>query len=174
MAPKEPEMCHTVLRSDITRTMLPGPAISTSFSCQLSSTLMAWPLPSPPPTREWIWEKPVDCGDRTFEEEAEDGCEVWAMPLYLCRVGILKLISVLNRCKKSGGVGSNGGVAQLRGKRSQSKRLHIQIFHQGVENFHSSFRTIYSVQHRRHIRLLRGLQYLDHNCEMNFLPHFLH
>lgn len=40
---------QTVLRSVITRTMLPLPAISTSFSCQLSSTLIACPPPSPPP-----------------------------------------------------------------------------------------------------------------------------
>lgn len=34
-----------------------GATVST-FSCQLSNTLMAWPPPSPPP-RAWIWEKPV-------------------------------------------------------------------------------------------------------------------
>merc|ERR1712072_398898 len=39
---------HTVLLSDMTRTMLPGPTISTSFSCQLKNTLIA----CPPPTAE--------------------------------------------------------------------------------------------------------------------------
>lgn len=72
---------HTVLRSDMTLTMLPGPAISTSFSCQLSRTLIACPPPSPPP-RECICENPVDCGD-IERVEADEGCEVWDMPLYL-------------------------------------------------------------------------------------------
>ncbi|KAL9043933.1 MAG: hypothetical protein Q9214_002897, partial [Letrouitia sp. 1 TL-2023] len=70
------------LRSDRTRTMLPGPTISTSFSCQLSNTLIACPLPSPAPTLECICERPDGCGLRA----REDATEVWeecAMPLYL-------------------------------------------------------------------------------------------
>ena len=55
-------LTHTVRRSVITLTMQPAPAISTSFSCQLSKTLIACPPPSPPPL-ECIWENPVDCGD---------------------------------------------------------------------------------------------------------------
>lgn len=39
--PRKHHISQTVLLSDMTRTMLPGPAISTSFSCQLSSTLIA-------------------------------------------------------------------------------------------------------------------------------------
>lgn len=52
---------QTVRLSVMTRTMLPGPAISISFSCQLSSTLIACPPPSPV-LRDCICEKPVACG----------------------------------------------------------------------------------------------------------------
>ena len=72
---------QTVLRSVITLTILPAPAISTSFSCQLSSTLIACPPPSPPPL-ELICEKPVDCGV-IARVEAGEVCELWDMPLYL-------------------------------------------------------------------------------------------
>lgn len=105
-----PLPAQTVRRSDITLTMLPGPAISTScacvsrlrpvltaipqkatfavwpgrdashtFSCQLSSTLMAWLPPSPPP-RAWTWEKPVAWGVMLRVELAAFVC---AIPLYL-------------------------------------------------------------------------------------------
>ena len=72
---------HIVLRSLITRTILPGPTISTNFSCQLSSTLIACPPPSPGPLDE-ICENPVPCGDSFFDEAAV-GCEPCDMPLYL-------------------------------------------------------------------------------------------
>ena len=72
---------HIVLRSLITRTILPGPTISTSFSCQLRSTLIACPPPSPGPLDD-ICEKPVPCGDSFFDEAAV-GCEPCDMPLYL-------------------------------------------------------------------------------------------
>ena len=75
------ELIHTVLRSVMTLTIQPAPAISTSFSCQLSSTLIACPPPSPPPL-ECIWEKPVGCGDRA-RVEAEEGWELCDIPLYL-------------------------------------------------------------------------------------------
>lgn len=71
---------HTVLRSVITLTTLPNPAISTHFSCQLNNTLIAWPPPSPPP-RECTCENPVGCGDMV-RKEAEVDCEEWDMPLY--------------------------------------------------------------------------------------------
>ena len=71
---------HTVLRSDMTRTMLPCPAISTTFSCQLSSTLMAWAPPSPPPMRGWTCEKPVGWGETAL---ADGAVGATAMPLYL-------------------------------------------------------------------------------------------
>lgn len=76
---------HTVLRSVITLTTLPNPAISTHFSCQLNNTLIAWPPPSPPP-RECTCEKPVGCGDMV-RKEAEVDCEEWDMPLYLVGLG---------------------------------------------------------------------------------------
>lgn len=65
----------------MTLTILPGPAISTNFSCQLSRTLIDWPPPSPPPL-EWICEKPVVCGVNGLVDALED-CDVWDMPLYL-------------------------------------------------------------------------------------------
>lgn len=76
---------YIVLRSVIVLTTDPAPAISTTFSCQLNSTLIACPPPSPPP-RECICENPVVCGDMD-----ERGVElVWLagagecdMPLYL-------------------------------------------------------------------------------------------
>lgn len=79
--PRAPVLHQTVLRSDMTLMILPGPAISTNFSCQLSKTLIAWPPPSPPPL-ECICEKPVGCGD-IERVEADEGCELWDMPLYL-------------------------------------------------------------------------------------------
>ena len=72
---------HTVLRSVMTRTIDPAPAISTNFSCQLSSTLIACPPPSPPPL-DCICEKPpVACG--VIDGRPELGCEVCDIPLYL-------------------------------------------------------------------------------------------
>jgi len=68
---------QTVRLSVMTRTMLPGPAISTSFSCQLNSTLIACPPPSPV-LRECICEKPVACGVMFLVEDAGVVC---AMPL---------------------------------------------------------------------------------------------
>ena len=75
---------YTVLRSVMVRTTEPAPASSTSFSCQLRSTLIAWPPPSPPP-REWIWEKPVDWGDIEERVVGLEGAGVCDMPLYLPR-----------------------------------------------------------------------------------------
>jgi hypothetical protein len=91
---------QTVLRSDITRTILPGPASSTSyvdcqhldtndhtflrtFSCQLRNTLMACPPPSAPPKfLPPACEKPLACGV-TFLLWFAAGCDVpCAMPLY--------------------------------------------------------------------------------------------
>jgi len=63
----------------MTLTIHPAPAISTTFSCQLSSTLIACPPPSPPPL-EPICENPVGCGV-IARVEAEVGWEVWDMPL---------------------------------------------------------------------------------------------
>ncbi len=72
---------QTVRLSVMTRTMLPFPAISTSFSCQLRSTLMACPPPSPL-ALGWICENPVDWGESERIEVAV--CwEVCDMPLYL-------------------------------------------------------------------------------------------
>lgn len=72
---------QTVLLSVITRTILPFPAISTSFSCQLRSTLIACPPPSPPPL-EWTCENPVDWGE-SERIDVEVGWELCDMPLYL-------------------------------------------------------------------------------------------
>lgn len=80
--------------------MLPGPAISTSydatsarvesvhervrddstFSCQLSSTL----IPEPPlsPSRVWTWENPVGCGETEVLVDG-GGCDDLAIPRYL-------------------------------------------------------------------------------------------
>jgi hypothetical protein len=69
--------------------MHPNPATSTTFSCQLSSTLMAAPVDSAgAPGRGPIWLKPVCWGVMRVgvrgalppEDEDED---VAAMPLYL-------------------------------------------------------------------------------------------
>lgn len=78
--PLSSSCAQTVLRSVMTRTMLPAPAISTNFSCQLNSTLIACPPPSPPPL-EPICEKPVACGVNA-RLEAEDDPEVCDIPLY--------------------------------------------------------------------------------------------
>ena len=74
----------------MTRPMHPSPATSTTFSCQLSSTLMAAPVDSlEAPGRGPIWLKPVCWGVMRVGVrgalpplEAED---VAAMPLYLFR-----------------------------------------------------------------------------------------
>jgi len=71
---------HTVLLSVMTLTMAPGPAVSTSFSCQLNSTLIPWPPLSAPTERECIWENPVGCGDIALPEEPCVPCDI---PLYL-------------------------------------------------------------------------------------------
>lgn len=73
------------------RPMLPRPATSTTFSCQLSSTLMAAPVdsavePGLPP----IWLNPVGCGVRFLGVRgAVDALPVPvlppAMPLYLLK-----------------------------------------------------------------------------------------
>jgi hypothetical protein len=79
---------HTFLRSVITRPTHPKPATSTTFSCQLNSTLVAAPLDSPPALGlPPICEKPVDCESR-FERDPPKAArfeveEVPAMPLYL-------------------------------------------------------------------------------------------
>ena len=75
----EVHFCHTVRRSVMTRMILPAPAISTSFSCQLRSTLIAWPPPSPA-LRDWIWENPVVCGESP-RDEPEDVWDVCDIPL---------------------------------------------------------------------------------------------
>lgn len=93
---------HTVRRSVITLTTLPAPAISTTFSCQLSSTLIACPLlsvPDPiflPP----ICEKPVDCGVMLGlpGDGVEEVAAVWEadMPLYLV---LISLLHAMGRCE---------------------------------------------------------------------------
>jgi hypothetical protein len=61
----------------------PSPATSTTFSCQLSSTLIAAPLFSPPaPGRPDIWLKPPDSG-AAARGELTEGVEELAIPLYL-------------------------------------------------------------------------------------------
>jgi len=65
---------HTFLLSLITLPMQPNPATSTTFSCQLSSTLMAAPLDSPPPGRGACCEKPVDCGVSEEPDRPKVGC----------------------------------------------------------------------------------------------------
>ena len=78
----------------MTRPMQPSPATSTTFSCQLSSTLMAAPADSAgAPGLAPIWLNPV-CwgvirvgvrGALPLEEEDEEDDDVAAMPLYLPR-----------------------------------------------------------------------------------------
>jgi hypothetical protein len=69
------------------RPMQPRPATSTTFSCQLSSTLMAAPVDSlDPPDRPPIWLKPVCCGVMRVGVRGAlllSAEEVDAMPLYL-------------------------------------------------------------------------------------------
>lgn len=56
---------YTLRQSDMHRSMLPRPATSTTFSCQLSSTLMPVPVTSfVPPGLEPIWLNPVTWGVR--------------------------------------------------------------------------------------------------------------
>ena len=74
---------HTVRLSVMTLTILPAPAISTNFSCQLNKTLITCPPPSPA-LLDCICEKPVGWGDKPREEAEETGCEVCDIPLYLC------------------------------------------------------------------------------------------
>ena len=76
---------YTVLRSVMTRTIDPVPAISTSFSCQLSSTLMACPPPSPPPLDCICENPPVAWG--VIEDRPELGWDVCDIPLYLMDIG---------------------------------------------------------------------------------------
>lgn len=74
----------------MTRPMHPSPATSTTFSCQLSNTLIAAPVDSvEAPGRGPTWLNPVGCGVMRvgvrgpLPPDAED---VAAMPLYLeCR-----------------------------------------------------------------------------------------
>lgn len=70
----------------MTRTIDPAPAISTNFSCQLSSTLIACPPPSPPPLDCICENPPVAWG--VIDDRPELGCEVCAIPLYLRGGGI--------------------------------------------------------------------------------------
>jgi hypothetical protein len=95
---------YTVLRSVITLTILPGPAISINFSCQLSNTLIACPPPSPPP-RECICEKPVAWGEMFFVF-ADVGCELCAMPLYLATT-----VSIWDGKREGVGVGLRTGIS---------------------------------------------------------------
>lgn len=71
----------------MTRPMHPSPATSTTFSCQLSNTLMAAPVDSAEaPGRGPIWLNPVCWGvTRVGVRGAlpEDADDVAAMPLYL-------------------------------------------------------------------------------------------
>src|SRR5690348_11254119 len=71
----------------MTRPMHPSPATSTTFSCQLSSTLMAAPVDSlEAPGRGPIWLKPVCCGVTRVGVRGAlppDADDVAAMPLYL-------------------------------------------------------------------------------------------
>lgn len=93
--------CYTVRRSLMTLTILPAPAISTHFSCQLNSTLIAWlPLSTPLPMfLPPICENPVGCGvmrgfvgvelaverPSVVEEDVAAVCEA-DMPLYLWKM----------------------------------------------------------------------------------------
>jgi hypothetical protein len=83
------KLAHTLRQSVMHRPMLPSPATSTTFSCQLSKTLIAPVESLPPPGRPLIWLKPVCCGVMLvlvgvrgpLEEDEADP----AMPLYLCK-----------------------------------------------------------------------------------------
>jgi len=71
---------YTLLLSLITRPTHPSPATSTTFSCQLSSTLIAAPTDSPPAVPRPPTAAPVDCGVNDARAWCVAGC---AMPLYL-------------------------------------------------------------------------------------------
>jgi hypothetical protein len=92
---------HTFLLSLITLPIQPNPATSTTFSCQLSRTLMAAPLDSPPPGLGACCEKPVDCGVSEEEGRPKVDCR-WRdvvlgdeelMPLYLSRAVSMVMVS---------------------------------------------------------------------------------
>lgn len=82
-------LIYTFLQSVIHRPMLPRPATSTTFSCQLSKTLMAAPVDSlVAPGRPDIWLKPVAWGVRLLPAlEGVLGAPLdedeLAIPLYL-------------------------------------------------------------------------------------------
>src|SRR3979411_1112892 len=94
---------HTFLLSLITLPIQPNPATSTTFSCQLSRTLMAAPLDSPPPGLGACCEKPVDCGVNEEPGRPKVECRVGVvvlgddepMPLYLGRV--VRLVTTRGR-----------------------------------------------------------------------------
>lgn len=74
---------HTLRQSVIVRPMQPRPATSTTFSCQLSSTLMPEPADSfAAPGRPPIWLNPVGWGVVRVGVFGVDPDED-AMPLYL-------------------------------------------------------------------------------------------
>lgn len=76
---------YTLRQSVIVRPMHPSPATSTTFSCQLSSTLMAAPEDSfAAPGRPPAWLKPVACGViLPGVRGPAPAPDVDAMPLYL-------------------------------------------------------------------------------------------
>lgn len=80
---------YTFLQSVMDLVMLPRPATSTTFSCQLNSTLMAVPVDSfTAPGRPETWLKPpVACGVILLEARPGVRCpllEDTLIPLYLC------------------------------------------------------------------------------------------
>ena len=125
---------QTVRRSDMTRTILPAPTISTNFSCQLRRTLMACPPPSPA-LRECIWEKPVGCGESP-RVEAEGVCEVCDIPLYLSR----------RRQRLSDQTDARGRRSHAGSPLPRGEGKDEQILHQNIQCFNSAWALVDSVQ----------------------------
>ena len=134
-------------------TMDPCPATSTTFSCQLSRTLIAAPIDSfaacgLDPT----WLKPV-CwgvilvGVRGALPPDDDAVE--AMPLYLSNQSVPNVRLLLSRF-----------FSHVR---------NIQVFHQDIEQFASAGRPIDALQHGRHLARLDRLQDLDDSLQMRIL-----
>lgn len=90
----------------MTLPMHPSPATSTTFSCQLSNTLMAAPVDSAEaPGRGPIWLNPVCWGvTRVGVRGAlpEDADDVAAMPLYLPGTYLVSFLASRNRKDKMG------------------------------------------------------------------------
>jgi hypothetical protein len=132
--------------------MQPKPATSTTFSCQLSKTLMAVPVDSfAPPGRPPAWLKPVCCGVTLVGVRgALPGDGVDAMPLYLRS-------------------GKSCAPASLAWGWVVGSLPCLQVFHQDVQAFAPAGGGVESLEHGRHLACFDRLQDLDNGLEVGIL-----